>query len=777
MSSYLKVLLLAFCFIPSVLSAQDKITISGEISDESNGETLIGATVFVKELSLGTATNIYGFYSITLDPGTYTLKVSFIGYEPTEQVVTLDSDTRQDFRLSPQGILVNEAVIEGESTAEENVGSVNMSTVNMQMEMVKKIPAFMGEVDVIKAIQLLPGVQAAGEGSSGFHVRGGSVDQNLILLDESPVYNASHLLGFFSVFNSNAIKEMQLYKGGIPSRYGGRLASVLDIRMKDGNNKTWHAEGGIGSVSSRLTVEGPIVKDRGSILLAGRRSYADIFLLASSDPTTRQTKLYFYDLNLKANYKVNENNRLYLSGYNGRDVFGFGDQFSFGWGNSTGTARWNHIYNSKLFSNVTLTYSDYDYKLEQVSDEFGFLWESNITDLTGKVDYNYFINPQNTLQFGGSVTWRELDPGFARGTGEDSFLGELRMPITRSRDYALYISNEQRFGEKFTVSYGLRYALFQNVGEGTIFEFDNEYNVVDSAVYGKGEVYQTYGGFEPRIGVNYRLNERSSIKASYNRTQQFIQMATNSTSSSPLDVWFSASPNVKPQIADQYAIGYFRNFFDNKLEASVEAYYKQMQNTIDFANHAQLLLNRYLEGELRVGESRAYGIEFLVRKQTGKITGLASYTLARSERLIPEIQSDWYASNFDRTHDVSVVVAYELNKKWSFGMNWVYSTGNAVTMPTGRFEYMGMIVPVYSDRNGERMPAYHRLDFSATLTPKKNETRKWKGEWVFSIYNAYNRHNAYSINFVQDENDPNTTYAEQTYLLPVVPAVTYNFKF
>ena len=773
-----KCLLLSLALLFSVgLAAQKKVSISGNISDNNNGETLIGATVYVKELSQGTATNIYGFYSLTLEPGTYTLQVNFIGFDPIEERITLTEDVRRDFKLNTVGVLVGEAVIEGENTAKQNVESVQMSSVNMKMDQVKKIPAFMGEVDVIKAIQLLPGVQAAGEGSSGFHVRGGAVDQNLILLDESPVYNASHLLGFFSVFNSNAIKEMELYKGGIPARYGGRLSSVLDIRMKDGNNQKWAAEGGLGTVSSRLTVEGPLVKDRGSILLAGRRSYADIFLLASSDEGARNTKLYFYDLNFKANYRINDNNRVYLSGYTGRDVFGFSDLFRFQWGNSTATARWNHLYNNKLFSNLTVTFSDYNYSLGQEDDQFGFLWESSITDLTTKLDYNYFINPNNSLQFGVAATYRELDPGFARGTGDDSFLGELRMPITNSMEYAAYISNEHSITDNLTAVYGLRYSLFQNIGPGTSYIFDDTFSVVDSSVYERGDTYQTYGGFEPRLGLNYRLNERSSIKASYNRTYQYIQLASNSTSSSPLDVWFSSSPNVEPQIADQYAIGYFRNFFDNQIEASVEAYYKDMQNTIDFAPHANLLLNPYLEGELRYGISRAYGLEFLARKQSGKLTGLLSYTLSRSERQILDIQEEWYPSNYDRTHDVSFLLAYELNDKWSFGMNWVYSTGNAVTMPTGRFEYMGMVVPVYSDRNAERMPSYHRIDFSATLNPEKNEFRKWKGEWVFSIYNAYNRHNAYQINFVQDNDNPNETYAEKVYLLPIVPAITYNFKF
>ena len=758
----------------SGLLAQSKGTVSGMVTDASSGETLIGAAVYIPGTDYGTVTNIYGFFSLTIPQGTHTLEVSYMGFQTFTQQVDLQESVKLEVKLESGGIDMGEAVVQGSTTAEQHVNDVQMSSVTMQMDQIKRIPAFMGEVDVIKAIQLLPGVMAAGEGSSGFHVRGGAVDQNLTLLDESPVYNASHLLGFFSVFNSNAIKELELYKGGIPARYGGRLASVLDIRMKEGNNQRWGAEGGIGTVASRLMVEGPIQKDRGSLLLAGRRTYADVFLLLSKDQDARNSRLYFYDFNWKGNYRLNDNNRFFISGYTGRDVFGFGNQFEFSWGNTTTTARWNHIYHDKLFSNLTLTYSDYDYRLAD-SGEFGFLWESDITDLTGKLDYTYYFNPANTMEFGASATYRDLNPGFARANaGEDTF--EITMDPTKSMEYGAYVSNEHQITDQLSAVYGVRYSMLQNVADGTVYSFDDAYNVTDTTSHTKG-VYQTYGGFEPRVGVNYKLNNKSAIKASYNRTRQYVQMATNTTSASPLDVWFSASPNVQPQIADQWAIGYFRNLFDNQVEFSVEAYYKDMQNTIDFANHAQLLLNPLLEGELRFGDSRAYGLEVLFRKQVGKLSGMASYTLSRAERLIPEISDDWYASAYDRTHDVSIVLSYELNDRWMFGANWVYQTGSAVTFPTGRFEYFGELVPVYSDRNAERMPHYHRLDLSATLSPKKNEDRDWHGEWVFSVYNAYNRHNAYAINFVQDEENPGETYAQMTYLLPVIPAVTYNFKF
>lgn len=769
--------LLAALLCSSLVYSQGKFTISGSITDAATGEELIGAVIYAPAISKGVSTNVYGFFSMTLPEGTYDLDFSFIGYQNVVRNVVLDKNLTLDIELQTSSVEIGAVEIESENAAEENIKSVEMSKVKMGMETIKKIPAFMGEVDVIKAIQLLPGVQTVGEGQSGFYVRGGAVDQNLILLDESPVYNASHLLGFFSVFNSDAIKDVQLYKGGIPARYGGRLSSVLDIRMKEGNSKKLALSGGVGTVSSRLTLEAPFQKGRGSFLVSGRRTYADVFLKLSSDEAINQTKLYFYDLNLKGNYRISDKDRVFLSGYFGRDVSGFGDLFRIEWGNATGTLRWNHLFNEKLFSNVTLIYSDFDYLLKQDDEQFGFEWKSNIRDLSLKADMNYFLNPNNTIRFGAIATKHKIDPGAARPTGEDALLNELVLPLNHAWEYAAYASNEHSITDQLTAIYGIRYSMFQNVGEGTHWNYDTEFNPTDSVNYGKNEVYNTYGGWEPRLGLNYRINSKSSVKASYNRTMQYLHLASNSTSSSPLDIWFSSSPNVKPQIADQVALGYFRNFKDNQIEFSAEVYYKDMQNSIDFKNHAQLLLNKHLEGELRFGDARAYGLELMVRKQSGRLTGLVSYTLSRTERNIPEIVPDWYPTKYDKTHDISAVVAYTLSDRWSFGMNYVYSTGAAVTMPTGRFEFLGEIVPVYSDRNGARMPSYHRLDLSATLQGKKNDMRRWQGEWVFSVYNAYFRKNPYTIVFRADEDNPGETYAEMTYLLPIVPSVTYNFKF
>lgn len=766
--------ILTLLLISSTFIAQ-QFTISGNITDQSSGEELLGATVLVSSLMKGTAANSYGFYSLTLDAGTYDLKFTSMGYQSKTIKIVLDSDQKLDVEMASVNQQISKATVIGKKPAVENIESVEMSKVQMNMATIKKIPAFMGEVDVIKAIQLLPGVATVGEGTSGFYVRGGAVDQNLILLDEAPVYNASHVLGFFSVFNSEAIKDVQLYKGGIPSRYGGRLASVLDVRMKEGNLKEFHASGGVGTVASRLTLEMPIVKDKGSILISGRRTYVDLFLKLSKNEGLRNTSLYFYDTNLKANYKLGENDRIYLSGYFGKDVQGLSDLFNINWGNTTGTLRWNHFYNPKLFSNVTFVYSDYDYFLGAEQTGVGFKWDSEIKDYSLKADYSYFHNINNKIQFGAIATMHNLSPGYARGSGENNALNEINLPKNRGLEYGAYVSNEQSIGEKIKVIYGLRYSLFQNVGEGVLWNYDSDYNPTDSVDIAKWDTYNTKGNFEPRIGVNYKLNERSSIKASYNRTAQYMQLASNSTSSSPLDVWFLSSPNVKPQLADQVAAGYFRNFKDNTIEASVEVYYKTMQNAIDFVDRAELLLNEHLEGELRIGDARSYGLELMVRKSSGKLTGILSYTLARSEKFIPEIFNDWYPTKYDKTHDIAATASYAFNKRISASVNFVYGTGSAITLPAGRFEFMGSETPIFTEKNGGRMPSYHRADVSVNWRTKKNMDKKFEIEHVISVYNAYNRANPYSINF--RERDTGERYAEMTYLLPIIPAYTLNFKF
>ena len=742
MKNILLSVLLGWAVISPSLSQQE-FTISGTLSDATNGEALIGANVLVSELSTGAVSNAYGFYSISLEPGDYTIVTSYIGFTSFEQKVNLTKDLKLDIELQESGAVLTDVVISAEK-ANKNVESVDMSKEKMSITQIKSIPAVLGEVDIIKAIQLLPGISATGEGQSGFNVRGGSVDQNLILLDEATVYNASHFLGFFSVFNPDAIKNVEVFKGGIPAQYGGRLSSVLDIRMNDGNKKKLNFTGGIGTVSSRLTVEGPIQKNESSFLISGRRTYADQFLRFAKDTSIRKNKVYFYDLNAKANYKLGENDRIFLSGYFGDDVFKF-DGAQIGWGNKTGTVRWNHLYNSKLFSNLTFIYSKYDYSLGSNGGGFGFKWDSGIEDYSGKLDFNYFLNGNNSIKFGAQVTHHDFEPGIVSPVGESIFT-TLDLDDKRALESAIYISNEQKFNERLSAIYGLRFTIFNNLGGTNVYSYDENYAVSDTIKHKTGEIYNSYYSLEPRLGIKYTLTESSSLKASYNRTSQYVHLASNGISSSPLDIWFPSSTNVKPQLADQYAVGYFQNFADDMFESSVEVYYKDIQNAIDFKDHASLLLNQHIEGELRTGEARAYGAEFLIKKNSGKLNGWIGYTFAKSERKINEINNgEWYNATWDKTHDVSVVLSYQLKPRVSFSANWVYATGRAITLPTGKYEYNGLSVPVYSDRNAERMPAYHRGDIGFTLKNKEKVGRKLFWDLNVSIYNVYNRHKYLSM--------------------------------
>ncbi len=752
-------------------------TISGHIIDKNTGEDLIGATIYVNEIGGGTITNVYGFFSISLDPGSYEIQFSYVGYEPISKTIELKENQTIDVELSPKSEVLEEVVVKGEAK-NANITKTEMSVTKINTRSIKKIPALMGEVDIIKAIQLLPGVQATAEGSSGFSVRGGAPDQNLILLDEATVYNASHLMGFFSVFNNDAIKDIKLYKGDIPAAYGGRLSSLLDVRMKDGNNKKFSGTGGIGTISSRLTLEAPLEKDKASFIISGRRTYADIFLKLSKDEQLRNNTIYFYDLNAKVNYKINDNNRVYVSSYYGKDVFK-NDDFKMGWGNQTQTIRWNHLFSKRLFSNFTLIRSKFDYYLGVPEGEANsFTWESVLRDYSMRADFSYFPNSKNSIKAGFSTTYHDFEPGSAFGTGEETIFTEYIVPENYALESGIYLSNEQKIGQLLTLKYGLRFSLFNNIGKGTIYNYDKNYEKIDSTVYPKGEFYNTYYGIEPRFGLTYLLNERSSIKASYSRTRQYIHLATNSTAGTPLDVWFPSSPNVKPQIADQVALGYFKNFKDNTIEASVEAYYKFNQNAIDFKDHAQLLLNREMEGELRYGDAWSYGAEFLIKLNLTKLNGWVSYTWSRTWREFKDINNGKkYPAPYDRPNDVSVVLNYQLSERITIGANWVYMTGLPVSFPTGRFEYGNVIAPVYSDRNSYRLPDYHRLDVSFTLKGKEKPGKKWHGEWNLSIYNAYGRKNAWVINFESEENNPNEKYAEMTYLFGIVPSITYNFHF
>lgn len=779
------ILLIGIMLLGNIIHAQQKHSFSGYIKDGLTGEELIGANVYIEEIKSGTVTNSYGFFSISLPENTYRIKISYIGFESQEFSLKLNKEIRKNIQLKSSSEVLGEVKIIGERE-DQNVSSNQMSVNKLEMKTILKIPALMGEVDVLRTIQMLPGVQTAGEGSIGFYVRGGGVDQNLILLDEATVYNASHLGGIFSVFNPDAIKDIKLYKGGISSAYGGRLSSLLEIRMKEGNKKKFSATGGIGLVSSRLTLESPIVKDKGSFIVSGRRMYVDLFFPLLKDSFIQKSKAHFYDFNVKANYEINENNRIFVSGYFGRDIVSFGEMMNMDYGNQTVTTRFNHIFSSKVFSNFALIYSKFDYGMGVPSGVNGFNWASGINDLSFKNDYTWFINPKNKLAFGGQIMHHTFRPGLLSPIGDESIVAETELDNTFAMEYGLYVENDQKLTPKLSIKYGLRFSAFQNLGPSIYYIYDKsdpqEYVPVDSTVYSKGELFNTNTAFEPRLAVNYLINEKSSVKLSYNRTVQYIHLTTNTMTITPMDVWFPSSPNVKPQKADQVAIGYFRNFKNNSYEASVELYYKQMYNAIDYKDHAELILNRYFEGELRFGDSYSYGAEFLLKKQIGKFTGWLSYTYSRVFRIIPEINNGVaYPSNYDKPNDISLILSYDLMENLNISASWFYSSGAPRTMPTGRFEYDGMIAPVYSDRNSVRLPDYHRMDLAMTYdfskTKKNGEPKKFLSSLNFSIYNMYNRHNAYSITFEQVEGRPYETQAVKTYLFKVVPSVTYNFKF
>ncbi|MBN1253154.1 MAG: TonB-dependent receptor [Bacteroidales bacterium] len=784
MGKFIILFVLTIFFVNTSIS-QNYITLSGFIKDASTGEELIGATIYVDELKTGSVTNAYGFYSISLSPNKYNIKISYIGYQAQTLELNLTKTFRKNFELISQDNEIEEIKISA-NKKDENVSSLDMSVNKLQMKTIMKIPALMGEVDVLRTIQMLPGVQTVGEGSIGFYVRGGGADENLILLDEATVYNASHLGGLFSVFNQDVLKDVKLYKGGIPSVYGGRLSSILEIRMKEGNNKKFSAQGGIGLISSRLTIETPIIKDKAAFVFSGRRTYADLFFPLLGDSVIKKSKAFFYDFNAKANYEINENNRIFVSGYFGKDVIQFGESMRMSYGNETFTLRYNHLFSSKLFANVSLIYSKFNYGMGIPDGVTGFDWQSGIYDISLKNDYTLFLNTKNTIKFGLQITHHTFRPGEAKPIGEESIFSGIKTDDSFAAEYGLFIENDQKINDKISLRYGLRLSAFQNIGPYTNYIYDKsnskEYIPIDSLNYRNNDFFNTFYGIEPRFSLNFQINDKSSMKLSYNRMVQYIHLTTNTMTITPLDMWFPSSPNVKPQLADQYALGYFRNFLKNSLEASVEVYYKNMQNAIDFKDHAQLLLNKYFEGELRVGNSYSYGAEFMIKKQAGKFTGWLSYTYSRVFREIPEINDgNPYPANYDKPNDISLILSYDIIDNLNISLSWFYSTGAPRTMPTGRFEYEGMISPVYSDRNSVRLPDYHRMDFACTYdfkkTKRNGEAKKFNSSLNLSIYNLYNRHNAYSITFRQVEGQQYDTEAVKTYLFKLFPSLTYNFNF
>lgn len=761
--------------------AQEKITISGHIRDAGNGEELIGAAIFVQELSTGTSTNVYGFYSLSIAPGNYQVNVSYLGFQT--KILSLDLTASQvlDIELEAEGLVMEEVVVTAKE-ADRNVKNIEMSVENLSATQIKKIPQVLGEADLIRSIQLLPGVSSVGEGASGFNVRGGNVDQNLILLDEATVYNSSHLFGLFSVFNVDAVKDAKLYKGGIPAKYGGRLSSVLDVRQRDGNRKNFAMNGGIGLISSRLTLEGPIQKDESSFMIAGRRSYGDLFLKFSEN--LKDNVVYFYDLNAKANFTLSDKDRLYLSGYFGRDVFNFGDDFTSDWGNATASLRWNHLFSNKLFSNFTAIYSDYGYSFGTPEGAQAFDWDANIFNHILKGDFTYFFSPQSKLDFGAEGNFYRFHPGLARGVGDESIFNEINIQHNHALESAGYVSFEHEPIRNLTLQYGLRYSMFQRLGKQDVYLYENDDPagggaVIDTISYGSGEKIETFGGFEPRFSANYVINDENSIKLSYNRMRQYIHLVSNTTSATPIDIWTPSGTYVEPATVDQVAIGYFKNFKNNAYEASVEGFYKNFQNLLDFKDGAELLLNETLETELLSGDGRAYGMELSVRKNEGIITGWLSYTLSRSERKVPGINGgEYYPSNYDKTHDLSITAAWQMNEKWSMSANFAYATGRPITYPSSRYVYDGITVPHYGNRNSARTPDYHRLDVGVNYTPNKNPEKRWKSSWDFGIYNLYARRNAYSIFFRQNEDNPLETEAVQLSIFgTLLPYATYNFTF
>ncbi len=783
-------LIVLFCF--SLFTyAQQKFTLSGTISEASSNETLIGVTIVVPELGTGVTTNEYGFYSITLPQGEYDILVSYLGFQDIVTKIALSENQKFNFQMVEEMEQLEEVVVT-ENAEKLDIKKPQMSVNTLSVGTIKKIPVILGEADVIKSILLLPGVTNAGEGASGFNVRGGAVDQNLILLDEAIIFNSSHLFGFFSVFNPDAIKDIKLYKGGIPARYGGRVSSVLDIFQKEGNSKELKVNGGIGAVASRLLVEAPIIKDKAAFLIGGRASYAHLFLpLFDIDNTA-----YFYDLNTKINFKLNERNNLYLSGYFGRDVFGISDNFVNTYGNSVGNLRWNHLFSDKLFSNLSLIYSDYYYGLKL--DFVGFNWNSGIQNFNIKYDFKHYISDKLQINYGVNNIYYRFNPGKIEPSNTTSGIVENQLTEKYANEFAAYVDFEHQVTENLSLGYGFRFSNFIRLGQDELFVYEDDNPVffnplsliyqeavpIDITDPGRGSSLATFNNFEPRFSLAYTLNRNSSIKASYTRLAQYLHLLSNTSSPTPLDVWTPSGPFVKPQLLDQYALGFFRNINGGEYALEMEAFYKDIQNRIDYIDGADLIANDAIEQVILNGTARAYGLEFLLRKNEGDFQGWLAYTLSKSEQRTPGRtpeetginNGDWYRTPFDKTHDLSFFGSYKLNEKWSFNTNFVYQTGQPTNYPIGQFEFQGLTVPFYGLRNAERLPSYNRLDLSATLTPRKNRNRKVKGEWVFSIYNVYNRRNAASINF-QRNVDTGVNEAIRTSIFGVVPAVTYNFKF
>ena len=759
------VFLILSVLFSSPLLAQN-FTVSGYITAKKNGETLISAAVVLKnKAELGTKTNEYGFYSLTIPQGKYELLISYIGYE--EQIIQLDLSMHQkiNIQLTENATTLSEVVISSKK-GDERITQPQMGVEKLNVATINKLPVLFGERDILKIMQLLPGVKSAGDGQSGFTVRGGNIDQNLILLDDAPVYNASHLLGFFSVFNSDAIKDVTLYKGTAPAAYGGRVASVVDVKMNEGNNQNYGVSGGIGLISSKLNIEGPVQKDKSSFLLTGRRTYADVILKIAD--SSQNNQLYFYDFNGKFNYRFSDKDHLFVSGYFGRDKLGLNNRFNIDWGNTTATARWNHLFNQKLFSNTSIIYSNYDYNIDITNNANPFAILSRIKDWNLKQEFQYFPNSKNEWKFGYNVIYHTITPGEI--TSERVTNNPYQ--IKNGLESAIYVSNNWIANNKLNINYGLRISGFTVLGGSDYYLLDGNKNIVDTI--SKAGVVKNYLNLEPRVAMSYVLNKSSLLKVSYTRNIQNLHLITNSVTTNPTDRWVMNTNIIEPEISDQISLGYFQNLKENTFEFSAEAYYKQMQNQIDYKDNANERAP-VIETQLLFGKGRAYGLELLLKKNQGKLTGWLSYTLSRTEKQIDGInQNQWYAARQDRSHDISIVGVYDVAKRFNVSAVFVYQTGNAVTFPSGKYEVAGQTTWFYTERNGYRMLAYHRLDLAANY--KFKERKSFNSELSFSLYNAYGRENPYTITFEKSAADPNKTVAVQTSLFRWIPSISWNFK-
>lgn len=779
--------ILSLLFLLSCLftQAQNKFTLSGYVKDSLSGETLIGASVLVSGQSKGISSNQYGFYSITLPEGNYSVSISFTGYQPLDSIINLNENKEISFSLMQRAML--EEVVVSARRRDNNVKTPQMGKIDLSVQKIKSVPVLLGEVDVLKTLQLLPGVRNAGEGNTGMYVRGGGPDQNLIMLDDAIVYNTGHLFGFFSIFNSDAIKNISLIKGSMPAQYGGRLSSVLDIAMKDGNMKKFEGEGGIGLISSRVSVQGPIVKDKASFIVSARRTYIDV-LTKPLIPKTSDfygSGYYFYDLNMKMNYKFSDKDRLYLSGYFGRDVFAFKNaersfKADIPWGNSTATLRWNHVFSRKLFANTTVVYNDYKFSFGATQNDFQLKLSSGIRDWNTKLDFDYFASPKHKLKFGGLYTYHTFVPNILTGSQGDTEFDPNNDNKKFAGEAALYVQDDWAINDKININAGLRYSRFAQLGPYKIFEKDPDGNHTDSTVYGRGKAIKTYGGLEPRLTVRYSIDEETSIKAGVARNLQYIHLVSNAGSTLPTDLWVPSTYRVRPQISWQYAAGIFKNFSNNDYETSVEVYYKDMNNQIEYGEGYTPSLNDP-ESEFVFGKGWSYGSEFFVNKLRGKFTGWIGYTLSWTWRKFNDLNDgEKYFAKYDRRHDISVVAMYELNKRWKFSGVFVYGSGNATTLPERFYFIDGVLTQEYSKINQYRLPAYHRMDLSATLTPNQKSGKRLQQSWVFSLYNAYSRLNPYFIYFDQEGNPYDGSLkieARKVSLFPIIPAVTWNFKF